>query len=75
MVNTLDRIHAHMVDSPYGHHSRDVDKLLRGFGFRARKGKNKTIYKHPSYPSKIISVQNHGKVRFWVIKDVLKLLE
>jgi hypothetical protein len=61
--------------SQSGWGQNDFSRLLLGSGFQKREGGKHTIYHHPVHPDLRISVPRHDKLREWVARDAIKLLD
>jgi predicted RNA binding protein YcfA (HicA-like mRNA interferase family) len=53
---------------------KDFEHLLVGFGFQRREGKH-TIYNHPTFTDLWISIPRHKKLKGWVARDAVKLID
>jgi hypothetical protein len=52
----------------------DFERLFTGFGFDS-KGKKHTIYFHPQFPDLVMGVPRHNKLKEWVARDAVKLID
>lgn len=63
-----------MRNSPSGWGQKDFERLLAGFGFEWKEGKHR-IYYHREFPLLVISVPRHNKLKDWVARDAVKLVD
>ena len=63
-----------MRNSASGWGQKDFERLLSGFGFKWREGRDR-VYFHPEYPQLRISVPRHNSLRDWVARDAVRLID
>ena len=58
-----------------GWSQKDFNHLFLGFGFKCKEGKKHSIYNHPSSEDLWISVPRHNKLKAWVAREAVKLID
>ncbi len=63
-----------MRSSSSGWGQKDFERLLIGFGFECKQGKH-AIYWHPTFSDLWISVPRHNKLKEYVAREAVKLID
>jgi hypothetical protein len=71
---SAQKILEQMRNSPSGWGQKDFERLLTGFGFKYREGKER-VYINRRFPQLRISVPRHSSLREWVARDAVKLID
>ncbi|MEK7468317.1 MAG: hypothetical protein AAB074_12965 [Planctomycetota bacterium] len=58
-----------------GWSEQDFSRLFLGYGFDKKGGGGHTKYSHPRYPALLITVPRHRKLKNWVAREAVKLIE
>lgn len=53
----------------------DIISLYEGFGFSVKHGANHDIVKHPDYPELRQTIPRHKKVKPYIVKQAIKLID
>ena len=53
----------------------DIISLYEGFGFTISHGSNHDIIRHPDYPQLKQTLPRHGKVKTYLLRNAIKLVE
>jgi len=72
--SAAEKLLEQMRNSPSGWGQKDLERLLKGFGFEYREGKER-VYFNRKYPTLRISVPRHNSLRDWVARDAVKLID
>lgn len=64
-----------MRKSPSGWGQKDFEHLLEGFGFKWRDGGKHRFYFHPRFSNLKISIPRHNKLKEWVARDAVGLVD
>lgn len=72
--NSALKLLERMRNTRSGWGQNDFDLLFSGFGFIS-KGRKHAIYFHPKFPDLAMGVPRHNKLKEWVARDAVKLID
>jgi len=53
----------------------DIISLYEGYGFTITHGSNHDLVRHPDYPQLKQTLPRHGKVKTYLVRNAIKLVE
>ena len=75
MARGAQQLLERMKRSASGWGEQDMRSVLADHGFKYREGGKHTVYQHEKHGELRISVPRHRKLKPWVARDVVKLIE
>ena len=73
--NAAQKLCERMRSSLSGWKQKDFERLFEGFGLKWREGKKHRIYYHPTFSDLWMSIPRHNKLKEWVARDAVKLID